>query len=67
MGRNMINDAKTRAQAKAVREEQLKQTTEIMQACTCCYPLRIARNGHGHDSDCPAVAIWYRYKDARRG
>lgn len=59
-----MSDAKTKAKAKILREQQLKQTTEILTACTCTYPIRICRNMHGHETGCPAIKIWERYHDS---
>ncbi len=53
-----------KAKAKALRDKELAELTELYAACTCAYPITTYRNMHGHDDSCPAVKVWERLHDA---
>lgn len=51
------------ARARRVRERKLARLTAIVQACTCAWPLVTYRNGSGHDSNCPAHALYAKFRE----
>jgi len=56
-------DQKTLARAARVRARRLARKTEVYGACACAWPVKVLRNGHGHDDACPAVAIVKRHRE----
>ena len=56
--------AKDLARAKRVRERKLRRLKAIVDVCTCCWPVTMYRNRHGHGEGCPAIAVWQKFKDA---
>jgi hypothetical protein len=53
------------ARAKRVRERKLEHLKAIVEACTCCWPVVVYRNLHGHGQGCPAIVVWQKARDAR--
>lgn len=56
--------------AKAAREKLLADTTELLNACECEYPIVRLRNMHCHGDTkdgepCPAIEIWRRQGQER--
>jgi hypothetical protein len=49
-------------EAQFERKRRLARYQRIAEACTCCWPLDVYRNGHGHGlaedgTPCPAIAV----------
>lgn len=51
------------ARAKRARERKLEQMKALVETCTCCWPIVTYRNLHGHDSKCPYVELWQKWRD----
>lgn len=43
--------------ARQVRQLRAQRATLVAETCVCAWPLVRFRNGHGHDSRCPAASI----------
>lgn len=43
-------------------KDERDRTIAILQACTCHYPIRKARQPSGHPSSCPANTLWEAHR-----
>lgn len=54
-----------RIAAKHERELRLRELAEVVEACTCEWPIRVMRNGHGHNDRCPAADVVRKHQESR--
>lgn len=48
------------------RQRRLDLFTEVCEACTCRWPLKVYRNRHGHAPGCTAADVILRHLEASR-
>lgn len=54
-------EAETRSLAKA--KKRRAEMVARISACECEWPVRVNRNGSGHDRGCPAHVLWEQHHD----